>query len=65
MRSSATPHDYLWILSRTPVLPDEQMNAARNAAAANGFDVAKLVPTPQNSAVGNRTSTGPHPSMRV
>ncbi|MFN7984099.1 MAG: lipocalin family protein [Vicinamibacterales bacterium] len=42
-------HDYLWILSRTPVLPDEQMNAARNAAAANGFDVAKLVPTPQTA----------------
>lgn len=40
--------EYLWILSRTPVLPDEQMKAARDAAAANGFDVAKLVPTTQS-----------------
>jgi len=39
--------DYLWILSRTPVLPDSQMDAARSAAAANGFDLGKLVATPQ------------------
>lgn len=41
--------DYLWILSRTPVLPADQMKAARDAAAANGFDLTRLVDTPQSA----------------
>ena len=38
---------YLWILSRTPVLGDEELNRAREIASANGFDVSRLVTTPQ------------------
>jgi apolipoprotein D and lipocalin family protein len=38
---------YLWILSRTPALGDEEMSRARRIAAANGFDVSRLVTTPQ------------------
>lgn len=39
--------DYLWILARTPLLDDESTAAARDAARRNGFDVDRLVPTPQ------------------
>jgi apolipoprotein D and lipocalin family protein len=39
--------EYLWLLSRTPRLNDESVASARAAASANGFDVARLVKTPQ------------------
>jgi apolipoprotein D and lipocalin family protein len=39
--------DYLWVLSRTPALPASDYAAAVAAAAAQGFDVARLQPTPQ------------------
>jgi apolipoprotein D and lipocalin family protein len=39
--------NYLWILGRTPHLPDASMAAARTAARDNGFDVDRLVPTAQ------------------
>jgi apolipoprotein D and lipocalin family protein len=39
--------EYLWILSRTPVLPDADYGAAVAAAETNGFDVLRLVKTPQ------------------
>jgi apolipoprotein D and lipocalin family protein len=39
--------DYLWILGRAPRLDDESAAAARAAARASGFDVERLVPTPQ------------------
>jgi apolipoprotein D and lipocalin family protein len=39
--------EYLWILSRTPQLDGEGVAAARTAARNNGFDVTRLVPTPQ------------------
>ena len=39
--------EYLWILSRTPVLSAEVLAEIRARAAELGFDVAKLVLTPQ------------------
>jgi apolipoprotein D and lipocalin family protein len=42
--------DYLWILARGPHLDDESLAAARAAARDNGFDVERLVATPQAEA---------------
>jgi lipocalin/uncharacterized protein YbjT (DUF2867 family)/ligand-binding SRPBCC domain-containing protein len=42
--------DYLWILGRTPQLADQPTTAARAAARDNGFDVERLVLTPQTEA---------------
>jgi apolipoprotein D and lipocalin family protein len=39
--------EYLWILARTPQLSAESITAARAAARDNGFDVERLVQTPQ------------------
>ena len=39
--------NYLWILARTPNLTDESVAAARAAARDNGFDVGRLMQTPQ------------------
>jgi apolipoprotein D and lipocalin family protein len=41
---------YLWILSRTPRLPKEQLDAALASARAQGFDLAKLRYTSQGAA---------------
>jgi apolipoprotein D and lipocalin family protein len=41
---------YLWILSRTPRLPKEQLDAALACAGAQGFDLAKLRYTVQGAA---------------
>lgn len=41
---------YLWILSRTPRLPKEQLDAALASARAQGFDLAKLRYTSQGGA---------------
>lgn len=38
---------YLWILSRTPQLDDATYQRMVNTAAAQGFDVARLIKTPQ------------------
>ena len=38
---------YLWILSRTPRLDNAEYEKALDAARANGFDVSRLVKTPQ------------------
>ena len=40
---------YLWILARTPRLDVESIAAARMAAQDNGFDVQRLVQTPQEA----------------
>ncbi len=37
--------DYLWILSRTPVMDEAKYQKAVGAAAAQGFDVGRLVKT--------------------
>jgi lipocalin/uncharacterized protein YbjT (DUF2867 family)/ligand-binding SRPBCC domain-containing protein len=42
--------DYLWILARAPQLDDESIAAARSAARASGYDVERLVQTPQTGA---------------
>lgn len=41
--------EYLWILARTPRLDTGSMAAARTIAQDNGFDVARLVQTPQDA----------------
>ena len=40
--------DRKWILSRTPELDATRLHAAREAARANGFDLGRLVMTPQS-----------------
>jgi apolipoprotein D and lipocalin family protein len=42
--------DYLWILARAPHLDDASTAVARAAAADNGFDTRRLVPTSQAGA---------------
>ncbi len=42
--------NYLWILARTRHLDEGSVAAARAAARDNGFDIARLVPTPQSSS---------------
>lgn len=41
---------YLWLLSRTPVLPKPMLDAALNAAAAQGYDLGQLRYTKQGQA---------------
>jgi apolipoprotein D and lipocalin family protein len=43
--------EYLWILARTPQIDGELVAAARAAASSNGFDVTRLVPTPQTASL--------------
>lgn len=38
---------YLWVLSRTPQLPKELLDAALQSATAQGYDLAQLRYTPQ------------------
>ena len=38
---------YLWILARTPSLPDDAYRAAIETVRANGFDESRLTPTAQ------------------
>jgi apolipoprotein D and lipocalin family protein len=40
-------HRYLWVLSRTPQLPPSTYEAIVALARQQGYDVAKLIPTPQ------------------
>ena len=42
--------EYLWILARAARLDEQSAAAARKAAAANGFDVARLVQTQQGGS---------------
>jgi apolipoprotein D and lipocalin family protein len=46
--------DYLWILARTPHLDDGSTAEAQAAARDNGFDVTRLVSTPQAGAARPR-----------
>jgi apolipoprotein D and lipocalin family protein len=39
--------DYLWILSRNPMLDEETRQGILRRASANGFDVSRLESTPQ------------------
>lgn len=42
--------EYLWILSRTPQIPDALMADLKQRITAQGFDVARLQLTPQRPA---------------
>jgi apolipoprotein D and lipocalin family protein len=42
--------DYLWLLSRTPELPEAVYEALVNRVTAKGYDTSKLVKTTQESA---------------
>ncbi len=39
--------DYLWLLSRTPTIPDAAYEALVNRVTAQGFDTSKLIKTRQ------------------
>jgi apolipoprotein D and lipocalin family protein len=41
---------YLWVLSRTPQLSPELLDAALGSATAQGYDLARLRRTPQGAA---------------
>lgn len=41
--------DYLWILSRTPQMTPADFDRAREIAVGQGFDVSRLVVTPQTA----------------
>jgi len=45
----APGRNFLWILSRTPVMSAGDYAAAVGTAAAQGFEVARLQPTPQQA----------------
>jgi apolipoprotein D and lipocalin family protein len=45
----APGREYLWILSRTPVMAEGDRAQALATAAAQGFDLDRLQPTPQPS----------------
>ena len=40
---------YLWILSRTAAMTEDDYRAAVAAAEANGYDATRLVRTPQGA----------------
>lgn len=44
-------HDYLWILSRILVMDEPKYQQAVNAAAAQGFDINRLVKTKQTESI--------------
>ncbi len=44
---------YLWVLSRTPQLPADQLKAALAAASSQGYDLSKLHYTSQTVLCGN------------
>lgn len=45
---------YLWVLSRTPRLPREQLDRALDAATRQGFDVSALKYTPHGPGLSSR-----------
>ncbi len=44
---------YLWVLSRTPQLPADQLKAALASASAQGYDLSKLHYTTHTELCGN------------
>jgi apolipoprotein D and lipocalin family protein len=51
--------EYLWVLSRTPVMPDSTYRRMENAAARQGFDVRHLQRSPV--AVDSAPASPPSP----
>jgi apolipoprotein D and lipocalin family protein len=43
-----TARDYLWIMARTPQLPDAKYKELLDIAAAEGYDISKVRQVPQN-----------------
>lgn len=43
-------HNYLWLLSRTPTVSDTAIARFKDAAAARGFDIDKLIMVDQQAA---------------
>lgn len=39
--------DYVWIMARTPAIPEADYNALSNLIADQGYDISKLVRVPQ------------------
>lgn len=46
--------DYLWFLSRTPEVSDEAMEAFRDRAKAEGFDLSELIVVEQEKHSGDQ-----------
>jgi lipocalin/uncharacterized protein YbjT (DUF2867 family) len=55
----APDRDYLWILARAPHLDDASTASAQAAARDNGFDVTRLVPTPQAGGASHEAEGRP------
>ena len=49
--------DYLWVLSRTPLMDEAQYQQAIHSAAAQGYDVSRLVKTKHRVASENAVTT--------
>lgn len=47
-------HKYLWILSRTPQLDTQRLQAYLDEAKAQGYDISQLIYTPQQHAISVR-----------
>lgn len=41
-------HKYLWLLSRTPTLPEDTVTLALSIARTQGYDLTQLIRTPQS-----------------
>ena len=39
--------DYLWVMARTPSIPEERLESALKIAAARGYDVSRVQKVPQ------------------
>lgn len=50
---------YLWVLARTPRLPKDELDRALQAAAAQGFDLARLQYTVHGASPGAPAPTRP------
>jgi len=53
---SVPSRKYLWILSRTPVLPDAAYAGILDRLRARGFDIQRLIRTPQQAALRRGSS---------
>ena len=47
---------YLWIMSRTPAMPDGVYGGILDRLRAQGFDIQRLVKTPQQAALRRGSS---------
>lgn len=48
---------YLWLLSRTPQIPADQLKAALSSASAQGYDISKLHYTRQTGFCGDNNDS--------